>query len=612
MPRGFGGGGFSQGSSGKRFRTDEKNYKKGDRESTKKLIKYVGPYWKYFLLSLTLILVVSAAQLARPYIVKIVIDDYIRKGLSGALTANQCEAGIKFLGLIYLVLMLIEFILSYFQTYILERTAKKIIMNLRQQVFSHIQKLPISYFDKNPIGKIVTRVTNDTDSLNDMFTDVVIGFLQNVFIMIGIVLVMISLDLKLTVICLLVTPLMFGVTLLFKKRARRIFGEIRNKLSSINGFLSEHISGMKIIQIFNMENKKYNEFQNINEEYYNANLKQIILFGVFRPFMDVVKTLSLALILFYGGTRLIKGTIEVGTLYAFINYINRLFQPIIELTDQYNTYQSSMVSSERIFGILDEKIEDQHSDGCNLNKAKGEIEFKNVWFAYESENWILKNLSFKILPGQSVSFVGATGAGKTSIINLLCGFYENQKGEILIDGINIKDIKTEELRRNIGLVLQDVFLFAGDIETNIKLFNKEISLEDVKKAAQHVNADYFIENFDDGYKHKINEKGTTLSMGQRQLISFARALVFNPSILVMDEATSNIDTETETIIQEALEKLMKNRTTIAVAHRLSTIKKSDTVIVLHKGEIKEIGNHKELMAKKGFYYSLYKLQYENL
>ncbi|MTK12536.1 MAG: ABC transporter ATP-binding protein, partial [Clostridiaceae bacterium] len=262
-----------------------------------------------------------------------------------------------------------------------------------------------------------------------------------------------------------------------------------------------HISGMKIIQIFNMEEKKYNEFQNINEEYYNANLKQIILFGIFRPFMDVVKTLSLALILFYGGTRLIKGTIEVGTLYAFINYINRLFQPIIELTDQYNTYQSSMVSSERIFSILDEKIEDQHSDGCNLNKAKGEIEFKNVWFAYESENWILKNLSFKILSGQSVSFVGATGAGKTSIINLLCGFYENQKGEILIDGINIKAIKTEELRRNIGLVLQDVFLFAGDIETNIKLFNKEISLEDVKKAAQHVNADYFIENFDDGYKH---------------------------------------------------------------------------------------------------------------
>lgn len=612
MPIGFGGGGFLQGSSGKRFRTDEKNHKKGDREATKKLIKYVGPYWKYFLLSLTLILVVSAAQLARPYIVKIVIDDYIRKGLSGALTVNQCEAAIKFLGLIYFVLMLIEFILSYFQTYILERTAKKIIMNLRQQVFSHIQKLPISYFDKNPIGKIVTRVTNDTDSLNDMFTDVVIGFLQNVFIMVGIVLVMINLDLKLTVICLLVTPLMFGVTFLFKKRARRIFGEIRNKLSFINAFLSEHISGMKIIQIFNMEDKKYNEFQNINEEYYNANLKQIILFGVFRPFMDVVKTLSLALILFYGGTRLIKGTIEVGTLYAFINYINRLFQPIIELTDQYNTYQSSMVSCERIFGILDEKIEDQHSDGCNLNKAKGEIEFKNVWFAYESENWILKNLSFKILPGQSVSFVGATGAGKTSIINLLCGFYENQKGEILIDGINIKDIKAEELRRNIGLVLQDVFLFAGDIQTNIKLFNKEISLEDVKKAAQHVNADYFIENFDDGYKHKINEKGTTLSMGQRQLISFARALVFNPSILVMDEATSNIDTETEAIIQEALEKLMKNRTTIAVAHRLSTIKKSDNVIVLHKGEIKEIGNHKELMTKKGFYYSLYKLQYENL
>lgn len=612
MSRGFRGGGYSHGSEGKRFEAYGKSLKESDREATKKLIRYVGPYWKYFLLSLLLILVVSASQLARPYIIKIVIDDYIRKGLTETLSIKQCEMAIKFLGLVYFMLMFIELILSYFQTYILESTAKKIIMNLRQEVFAHIQKLPISYFDKNPIGRIVTRVTNDTDSLNDMFTDVVIGFLQNVFIMIGIIIVMISLDLGLTIVCLLLTPLMFGVTLLFKKKARKIFSEIRNKLASINGFLSEHISGIKIIQIFNMEDKKYNEFENINKAYYNENLKQIVLFGVFKPFMDVVKTLSLALILFYGGTRLIKGTIEVGTLYAFINYINRLFQPVIEFTDQYNTYQSSMISAERIFGILGEKIEDENKDGCNLNKAKGEIEFKNVWFAYEAENWILKDISFKISPGQSVSFVGATGAGKTSIINLLCGFYANQKGEILIDGINIKNIKTEELRKNIGLVLQDVFLFAGDIETNIKLFNEELSLEDVRSVAEYVNADYFIDNFDDGYKHKINEKGTTLSMGQRQLISFARALVFNPAVLVMDEATSNVDTETESIIQDALEKLMKNRTTIAIAHRLSTIKKSDNVIVLHKGEIKEIGAHKELMTKKGFYYRLYKLQYENL
>ncbi|WP_411681682.1 ABC transporter ATP-binding protein [Clostridium thailandense] len=594
------------GSKGKRLEGNKRTSINSDREITKELVKYAGPYWKPFLLSLFLILLVSSSQLARPYIIKIAIDDYIKRGITGTLTLKQCENGIKVLGIMYFVFMLLELVMSYFQTYILERTAKEIIMNLREKIFTHIQKLPISYFDKKPIGKIVTRATNDTDSLNDMFTDVIIGFIQNLFIMVGILFVMISLDLKLTLICLLATPLMFIVTLLFKKKARKIFSDIRNKLSLINSFMSENIAGMKIIQIFNMENKKYREFEDINKEYYNANLKQIALFGIFRPFMDVVKTLSLALILAYGGIRLVKGTIEVGTIYAFINYINRLFQPIIELTDQYNTYQSSMVSAERIFSILNEEVEEDREDACELDKLAGEIEFRNVWFAYEEENWILKDISFKIFPGQAVSFVGATGAGKTSVTNLICGFYEHQKGEILIDGIDIKHIKKKVLRKNIGLVLQDVFLFAGDIETNIRLFNKDISLEEVKSAAEYINADYFIEAFNDGYKHKINEKGTTLSMGQRQLISFARALVFNPAILVMDEATSNIDTETEFLIQEALGKLMKGRTTIAVAHRLSTVKKSDKVIVLHKGEVKEMGNHEDLMRKKGFYYKLYK------
>lgn len=593
-------------SKNKRTEANERTYVNNDKEIMKNLVKYVGPYWKLFFLSLFLILLVSASQLVRPYIIKVAIDKYIKSGIGGIMTLEQCENGVKVLGIFYFLCMILEFVFSYFQTYILERTAKEIIMELRERVFSHIQKLPISYFDKNPIGKIVTRVTNDTDSLNDMFTDVIIGFIQNIFIMVGIILVMVSLDLKLTLICLLVTPLMFLVTLLFKKRARKIFSEIRNKLSLINSFLSENIAGMKITQIFNMEDKKYIEFEDINKEYYNANLNQITLFGIFRPFMDAVKTLSLALILAYGGARLIKGTIEVGTIYAFINYINRLFQPIIELTDQYNTYQSSMVSADRIFSILNEKVEEDSARAYSIDKLRGEIEFRNVWFAYEDNNWILKDISFKISPGEAASFVGATGAGKTSIINLICGFYQHQKGEILIDGIDIKYIKKKDLRRNIGLVQQDVFLFAGDIETNIKLFTKNISFDKVKNAAQYVNADYFIETFNDGYKHEINEKGTTLSMGQRQLISFARALVFDPAILIMDEATSNIDTETEALIQEALEKLMKNRTTIAIAHRLSTIKKSDKVIVLDKGEIKEIGNHAELVIKKGFYYKLYK------
>lgn len=612
MKKGFGGRSVPDDSRGRKLDNKEEHNHKKDIQITKRLIKYVIPHWKGFFYSLILILIVSAASLARPYIVKIAIDSYINQGLSGSLTFDQSTAGIKLLGLIYFVLMTTELILSYFQTYILGNTGKKIIMNLREEVFNHIQKLPISYFDKNSVGRMVTRVTNDTDSLNEMFTDVGVGFIQNIFIMIGIIIVMANLNFRLTIICLLLTPLMFLVTLLFKKRAGVVFGEIRNKLALINGFISEHISGIKIIQIFNMQDKKYGEFEKVNKDYYNASLKEIVLFGVFKPFMGVVKNLSLALILLYGGVGLIKGIIEVGTLYAFINYINRLFQPIMELTDQYNTYQSSMISAGRLFNLLDEKTEKQPEKEIQLQEVKGEIQFRNVWFAYEEENWVLKNISFKISQGQSVAFVGTTGAGKTSIISLICGFYEHQKGEILIDGINIKSIKKEDLRKNIGLVMQDVFLFAGSIETNIKLFNKNITSEDVKNAAKYVNADYFIENLSNGYNHEISEKGSTLSMGQRQLLSFARALVYNPAILVMDEATSNIDTETEGLIQEGIEKLRKNRTSISIAHRLSTIRNVDTIIVLHKGEIKETGNHEELVNKGGIYNKLHELQYKSI
>ncbi|MDW8800910.1 ABC transporter ATP-binding protein [Clostridium sp. A1-XYC3] len=590
----------------------EKVVKKNNSKMTKRLMKYILPHWKGFLLSLILILIVSAASLARPYIIKVAIDSYIKRGLDKSIPVNSAINSIKILAFVYFSLMLLEFILSYFQAYILQSTGKKIIMRLREDIFNHLQKLPVAYFDKNPVGKIVTRVTNDTDSLNDMFTDVGIGFLQNVFIMSGIIVVMINLNSTLTVICLLVTPLMFLATLSFKKRAKSVFREIRAKLALINSFISENVPGMKIIQIFNMENKKYEEFNNINKDFYDSSLKQIVLFGVFRPFMDVVKTLSLALILLYGGTALVKGTIEVGTLYAFINYINRLFQPIIELTDQYNTYQSSMISAEKIFDLLDEETEKQPQKEEKLSKVKGEIQFRNVWFAYEGTNWVLKDISFNIGKGQSAAFVGTTGAGKTSIINLICGFYQHQRGEILIDGISIKNIKKEDLRKNIGLILQDVFLFAGDIETNIRLYSEDISLDDVKKAAEYVNAGYFIENLSEGYKHQVKEKGVEFSMGQRQLLSFARALVHNPAILVMDEATSNIDTETEATIHQVVEKLMNGRTSIRIAHRLSTVRNVDKIIVLDKGQIVEIGSHQELMQREGFYSNLYKLQYKGI
>ncbi len=578
----------------------------------KLLREFAIPYWYLFILALIIILISSAISLARPYLIKIGIDDYIQLGAAGKMPVQEARKGLYYLGILYLAMVLAEFVFGYLQHYILQYTGMKIIYNIRKRVFDHVQHLPLSYFDTHATGRIVTRITNDPGALNEMFSGVLIGFLKNIFVMIGIVVVMFRLSFELTIITFLVLPLIALASILFRTKARKVFREMRAKLSAINAFMSEHIMGMKIIQAFNMQQKKFEEFDKINKEYYNANMQRVVVFGIFRPFMDVVRSLAVAILLWYGGRNILAGSLEFGTLYVFIDYIGRFFQPIMELTVEFNTLQSSMVSAERILNILGEEPEKEpEGEGVKRERIRGEIEFKNVWFAYQGDNWVLKDVSFKVEPGQSVAFVGATGAGKTSIINLLCGFYEHQKGQILIDGIDIRDMKKSELRKHIGLVLQDVNLFYGDIETNIKLFNENISSEEVKQAAKYVNADGFIRALPGGYKHVLSEGGTTLSAGQRQLISFARALVKDPEILIMDEATSNIDTETEGLIQDALGRLMKGRTTIAIAHRLSTIQKADQIIVIHRGRIREKGNHQELLRQKGLYYNLYKLQYEN-
>lgn len=578
----------------------------------KLLREFAIPYWYLFILALIIILISSAISLARPYLIKIGIDDYIQLGAAGKMPVQEARKGLYYLGILYLAMVLVEFVFGYLQHYILQYTGMKIIYNIRKRVFDHVQHLPLSYFDTHATGRIVTRITNDPGALNEMFSGVLIGFLKNIFVMIGIVVVMFRLSFELTIITFLVLPLIALASILFRTKARKVFREMRAKLSAINAFMSEHIMGMKIIQAFNMQQKKFEEFDKINKEYYNANMQRVVVFGIFRPFMDVVRSLAVAILLWYGGRNILAGSLEFGTLYVFIDYIGRFFQPIMELTEEFNTLQSSMVSAERILNILGEEPEKEpEGEGVKRERIRGEIEFKNVWFAYQGDNWVLKDVSFKVEPGQSVAFVGATGAGKTSIINLLCGFYEHQKGQILIDGIDIRDMKKSELRKHIGLVLQDVNLFYGDIETNIKLFNENISSEEVKQAAKYVNADGFIRALPGGYKHVLSEGGTTLSAGQRQLISFARALVKDPEILIMDEATSNIDTETEGLIQDALGRLMKGRTTIAIAHRLSTIQKADQIIVIHRGRIREKGNHQELLRQKGLYYNLYKLQYEN-
>ncbi len=582
-----------------------------DRKLVWRMLEFAKPYWHYFVISLLLIFTITGASLARPYLTKVGIDKYINGVVKSTMSVEEARQGIWTLGIMFLVLIIVEFILGYLQRYLLELTGKKIIYNIREKIFNHVQHLPLSFFDKMAAGRVVTRVTNDPETINELFSGVLVGFIRSMVEMIAIIIVMFRLSSRLTMVSFMVLPLIVVATIIFRRTARKVWQRIRTKLAEINAFLAEHIAGMGIIQAFNMQNRKAQEFDKVNKEYFEAHMKSVKVFGIFRPFMDVVETLGMALLLWYGGRSILAGALEFGTLYMFVDYLGRFYWPIRELTEQFNTLQNSIVSAERVFNLLDQEVEPRIEGTIpDYDNMVGEIEFKNVWFAYIDENWVLKDISFKIKPGESAAFVGATGAGKTSIINLLCGFYEHQRGEILIDGVDIRDIGKEKLRRNIGLVLQDVSLFSGDIATNIKLFEPDISREEVVRAAKHVHAHEFISKLYGAYDHEIGEGGTTLSVGQRQLISFARALIRDPKILVMDEATSHVDTETEELIQDALINLMKGRTTIAVAHRLSTIQNADKIILIHKGRIREMGNHQELLSKRGLYYNLYRLQYD--
>lgn len=517
---------------------------------------------------------------------------------------------IKYSTLIVLAICVVMFILNYIQIYILQYTGQKIVYNIRAKLFKHVEQLSLSFYDKNPVGRLVTRITNDVENLNEMYTSVLIYLVKDIFLVSGIIIAMFVLNVKLGVVSVITIPLVILLTFVFRKYDREAYRNVRSKLSRINSSLSENITGMKTVQIYGVEEKKNKEFDKINTSYFKASMNQIKVFAVFRPLMDMVYELALCILVWFGGVAVLNLTLEFGVLYAFITYIQKLFQPIFDLSEKFDILQSAMASAERIFSLLDnDNIIRNIEEPEKLGRALGDIEFKNVWFAYNDEEWVLKDVSFKIEKGETIAFVGATGAGKTSIISLLTRLYEIQKGEILIDGINIKNLAKEELRRNVSTVLQDVFLFTGDVKGNVKLNNDDISDEEVIKACKYVNANVFIEKLPEKYDSKVNERGTTFSQGERQLIAFARALAFNPPILVLDEATANIDTETESLIQDALEKLTKDRTTIVVAHRLSTIKNADKIIVMHKGKIKEIGTHTELIEKDGLYSDLYKLQY---
>lgn len=518
---------------------------------------------------------------------------------------------LKTIGKIFLFIIVLSFIFNYAQVYILNFTSQKIIFNIRQEVFSHLQKMSLSYFDKNPVGRLVTRVTNDTEALNEMYSSVLVTLFKDVFLLTGIVITMFNMNVKLALLSLSVLPFIIIASIIFRINIRRVYRTVRVKLARINSSLNENITGMKTIHIFKKENKKFKEFDEINKDYLNSTKEEIQLYAIFRPIIEIIRSLGITLIIWIGGKNVINGAIEFGVLYAFINYLQMFFEPILDLTEKYNILQAAMASSERIFMILDTEEDVKNKDNpITLESVKGKIEFKNVWFAYEKDNWVLKDVSFTINPGETVAFVGATGAGKTSIISLINRFYDIQKGQILIDGVDIKDLDKYSLRKRIGIVLQDVFLFTGTIKDNIRLNNMNISDEEIEDVAKYVNAHNFIEKLSKKYEEPVMERGSTLSAGQRQLLAFARALAFKPDILVLDEATSNIDTETEILIQDALEKIVKGRTTIAIAHRLSTIQRSNKIVVLHKGRIREIGTHQELLSKGGMYYDLYRLQYK--
>lgn len=543
-----------------------------------------------------------------------VLKNYVREGAQ-KLTSNDLKVlrqndfkGILKAGILFLLLLFSGFFLNLADTWLLQKMGQQIVYKLREETFTHIHSLSLSFFNTTPVGKLVTRVSNDTEAVNELFSTILVKLFKNVVKIIGYAVVMLSINVKMAGISFLLLPLVAILTFVFRHLSRKAYQITRNKITELNTFLSEHISGMKLIQIFAREKEKYSEFEGKSMELYRANFREIMTFAIFRPSIYLVSVIAMILVIRTGSLSVLNGSLSLGTLFVFITYISSFFEPIQELSEQLGTLQSSIASAEKIFSVLDVKPEIVSPvDPAPVN-ILGEIEFRHVWFAYKEENYILKDVSFVIHPGEKAAFVGATGAGKSTILNLIGRYFDIQKGQILIDGIDIHEIDLDVLRGAIGQVQQDVFIFTGDIKSNISLNNEAISPDDVRRAAEIVNADPFIQKLPHGYDEPVTERGSTLSAGQRQLLSFARTLAYDPKILVLDEATANIDTETETLITQALARLMDGRTTIIVAHRLSTIQHADKIIVMHHGEIKESGTHQELLAKDGLYKKLYELQ----
>ncbi|MGH7816503.1 MAG: ABC transporter ATP-binding protein [Candidatus Binatia bacterium] len=566
-----------------------------------RVLRYLRPYRKLLAVAFTFLMLQTATQLLGPYITKIAIDRYI---------ATRDLHGLDLMALAYLVVALCGFIVLFVQTYTTSYTGQRAMHDLRMEIFSHLQKQDLAYYDRNPVGRLMTRTINDVETLNELFTTGVVGLMGDVSIVFGISIMMLWLDWQLALVCLTAFPVILYVSRFYRRRAREVYRESRLILGRLNAGLQENIAGVATVQAFGQEDKMYRRFQEVNLSYRDVLLQSIRYNALFFPVIELFSAISVGLLLWYGGHQILANAVEAGVLVAFIQYIQRMYQPIRDLAEKYNIMQAAMASSERIFQLLDhpETIKNP-AEPKRVEKFSGAVEFKDVWLSYHPSEPVLKGISFRVRPGEKVALVGATGGGKTSIISALCRFYDVERGAILVDGIDVRQWNKQELRRHLGLVLQDVFLFSGDIAANITLGDDRISEAEMLDAARRAQIAPFIEKLPNRYREEVQERGSTLSQGQRQLLSFARALAFDPKILILDEATSSVDTQTEMAIQQALDELLKNRTSLIIAHRLSTIKHADRILVIHRGEIWEEGTHEELLARGGLYARLYDLQY---
>jgi ATP-binding cassette, subfamily B, multidrug efflux pump len=578
-----------------------------DSDVIRRLLSYMKPYRKEFILIVIFMFVGLGIQLLPPFLIGRTVDIVGSDVLS---RAEKIEFVIM-LSIFFIIALTVGNVVQYIQSVMLQKVGQKTVVTLRDEVFNHIEHLAIGQINQVPVGKLVTRVTNDTNTISEMYTNVLLNLVRNVLHLAAILVVITIMSPKLTMYVVAVVPLVLFATYLFRKFSRASYRRVRANVSEVNAFLSENLSGMKVTQIFNQETKKKGEFKKHSGKLKQSYIQEILVFGIYRPTIYFLSMVGAVLVLYMGYQEVIAGIITFGMLFTYYAYVGDFFEPIQQLAEQFNSLQSAFASAEKVFDVLDTKPEiTDREDAIELESFTGNIEFKDVWFSYIPDEWVLRGVSFKVKPGDTVAFVGATGSGKTTILSLIVRNYEIQKGEILIDGIDIRNIKRSSLRRHIGQMLQDVFLFSGTIKDNITLRDDEITLREVKSASEYVGANTFIEKLPDAYDHVVLERGNNFSSGQRQLISFARAIVYKPSLMILDEATANIDSETEELIQESLEKMMNISTMLIVAHRLSTIQHADQIIVMQKGEIKETGSHQELLKQKGLYYNLYQLQYD--